>query len=525
MRSPVSLRALLLAFVCVCAPVGVTSAHAQPDVAWLGVQERENLPERAAAALDAAIGSVLAQTLEPDISVETETPQSPRAKRALTELDFLGVAPGDALRDRESRALGIMLGAKVTVRTWVEVMGAKTRVTVFSAAVNRRESVIDQVDGTAPPQETFDLAAWAGGIGGKVGRKVGASVGELLRWTPKDAAGFAVAAARFLDDGQPGIAALEFNRAITLAPAEPTYYLASARAYTALGDAQRARGRLRTAVALAPDMAQARLELGRAHLAAGDADAAAAELRRALDLGAGFDAHMALAAALENAGDLNGARQQYEQAANLRPGDTAATARASRVAAPLSAQTGAARPSQAQETEPEPDAARREVMLYYVGSGQPTEAVRQLRLLAEERGKPIGYGPKDYVTVARALDREFESIVVEARSGWDGLQRRSITPQQMTDAVRRLHERSDTLARAAEGIAAPPELERGHRHRVLAYNLLNQSDFCLLRYIEGRKDDDYDQSVIARQGAIAELRRAWDLDVDAGWPTRTAAEE
>jgi len=525
MRSPVSLRTLLLAFACVCAPVAVTSAPAQPDVAWLGVQERENLPERAAAAFDAAIGSALAQTLEPGISVETETLQSPRARRALTELDFLGVAPGDALRDRESRALGIMLGAKVTVRAWVEVMDGKTRVTVFSAAVNRRESVIDQVDGTAPPQETSDLAAWAGGIGGKVGRKVAASVGELLRWTPKEAAGFAAAAARFLEEGQPGIAALEFNRAITLAPAEPTYYLGSARAYTALGDAARARGRLRSAVALAPDMAEARLELGRAHLAAGEADAAAAELRRALDLGAGFDAHVALGAALEKAGDLNGARQQCEQAAELRPDDTETAARASRVAAALSAQTGAARPAETEETEPGPDAARREAVLYYVGSGQPTEAVRQLRLLADERGEPIGYVPKDYVTVARALDREFESIVAEARRGWDGLQRRSITPQQMGDTLSRLHERSDTLARAAEGIAAPPKLERGHRHRVLAYNLLNQSDFFLRRYVEGRQDDDYDQSVIARQGAIAELRRAWDLDVDAGWPTRTAAEE
>lgn len=513
----------MLALLCALSAPQRANAAAQPEVLWVGIQERENLPEPAATALDSGIRAALKQALSPKLTVETGTMQSPQAQRALAELDFMGVGPGDVLRDREARALGAALGAKATIRAWAEGAGGKTRVTLLAAAVNRREAAISQTEGPAPPPEAPALTGWGRDLGRQAVSGISGSIADMVKNAPQDAAGFAAAAAEFLREGQPGVALLEFNRAIALAPRDASYYAGSARAYAALGDATRARRRLELARELSADTTEAHTDLGRAYLALGDPDSAIRELRLALERGAGLEAHLALGEALATSGDLEAARQEYEKAVAIAPSDAEAAARLAGITRALSSPARvSSRPPAAAVPTPEAEA---EPAGSVGAAAQPGAAVEQLRALAEQSGGQLRYEPRDYVAAARVMDREMDSIVNEARERWEGMSRRSVTPQQMTDALRGLEQRSDALARAAEGVVPPPALERGYRHRVLAYSLLSQSDFLLLRYMTDGSAADYDSGLIARQGAIAEIRRAWDLDAAVGWPTRTAAEQ
>jgi len=524
MRTAGVRRLLAAAVIAMCASVISGIAQAKPDVVWLGVQDRDDMSKAAAAALDSAIGAALSKALAPQGTVETATRQLPDVRRALEELDFVSVAPGDALGDTEARALGLVLGAKATIRAWAEIVGDKARLTTFTAAVHRRQAVIHQEQAPAPMGSSARLAPWAETVARGIAAKIAGSIGDVLRGAPDGAAGFAAAANEFLNGGEAGIAALEFDRAIAAAPKDADYYLGSARAYRALGDFARARRQLDIAQEFKPFAADVWLELGRLNLAAGDVRAALGELNRAIELGAGDDARMTLASALAKSGDLKGAGEQYRLVAQNDPANTEAAKRAAEIEAASASPTQVEVPSTPAPEAPDSYEARLKLLDAYVERGETAEAIRQLRLLSESKGEPVSYEPAEYVAVARLLDGEMDAILDKARRDWEALQRAQMTVQQGAESIKALHTRSDALARAAEALAAPPALERGYRHRVLAYNLLNQSDFALLRYLERREDSYYDQALIARQAAAMELERAWSLDAEAGWPTRTAAE-
>jgi len=518
-------RLLLAAIILACTLAVTGIATSDPDLLWLGVQEKDDLSWQGAVALDMAMESRLTAALAlKKITVQYATRQTPRARRALDEFGFVRVGPNDALGDTEARALGVALSAAATVRAWVDIEGGTTRLTTFTAAVHRRQSVIHQVEAPAPPDTSAQLRDWAHGLAGAAAAKIAASLGDVLRDAPMSAAQFAAAGEQFLAEGTPSIAMLEFNRAIALAPKETDYYVACARAYDAMGEPDRARRQIDIALDLSPDSAQARLELGRLDLSSGQTDAAIRELQRAIDLGAGSEARMALGDALARSGDLRAAGEEYRAVAEKEPSNVEAAKRAAEVAAALASPAAGGEVSATAQAPSQP-AATRQLVDAYVERGDRAAAIRELRLLGEQKPGSASYEPKEYVKVARMLDREMDDILAEARKQWDALGRAAATTQQVTDTIRALHERSDALARAAEAIAAPPALERGYRHRVLAFALLNQSDFDLMRYLERHEDSYYDEGVIAREAAVAALKRAWELDAEAGWPTRTAAEE
>jgi Flp pilus assembly protein TadD len=516
-------RLSLAAAIIACAFVFAGVAASDPDVLWLGIQQKGDLSRSQAAALDLAMGSRLTAALAPrSITVQYATRQTPQARRALDEFGFVQVGPSDALGDTEARALGVALGARVTIRAWADIVGGTTRVTTFTAAVHRRQSIIHQVEAPTPPDTPARLRDWARELAGAAADKIAVSIGDALREAPTSAAQFAAAGERFLAEGAPGIAMLEFNRAIALAPKQPAYYAASAQAYEAMGEPDRARRQIDIALGLNPNSAQARFELGRAYLSRGDTRAAIRELRQAVDLGAGSEARLALGDALTRSGDLNAARDEYRALAEQEPDNAEAAKRAAQIAAVLASSEQSA---EVTPTSQAPPGAGRKLVDTYVEQGERAAAIRELCSIGERKGGPTSYEPKEYVKIARMLDREMDDILAEARTQWDALGRSAVTTQQAADAIRSLHERSDALARAAEAIAAPPALERGYRHRVLAFTLLNQSDFDLMRYLERHEDAYYDEGVVAREAAVAELKRAWDLDAEAAWPTRTAAED
>lgn len=499
-------------------------AYAEPDVLWLGIQDADGMPKAAAAVLDTALSVAVTEALAKRATVEPATKQTPAARRALQELTFLESAPGDALGDTGARALGLAFGAKATIRAWAEVAGERTRLTTFTAAVHRRQAVIHQQEAALPPDSQRAAADWADEIARRVAAKLALAVADVVRDAPTSPAGYAAAAEAFMSEGAPGIAALEYYRAITAAPGEADYYLGSARAYRAAGDDERARRQLEVALKLRPDMAAARLELGRLRLSAGDAAGAAQELKRAIELGAGNEARMALAAVFTASGDLESAGEQYRLVAESDPANAEAAKRAAEIAVALAPPGGTEELHAAAEAAPDSEVLAKSLLDAYVERGEVGEAIGQLRLLAGREDGRMRVEPRDYVRIARLLDREMEAVLEQARREWDGLARAAVTKEQAGDAVKALHERSDALAQGVEMIAAPAALERGHRHRALAFSLLNQSDFLLLRYLQRGEDAFYDEALIARRAAAAELNRAWDLDAEGGWPTRTAAE-
>jgi len=512
---------LLLAAVILACTLAVTGvATSDPDVLWLGVQEKDDLSRQAAVALDMAMESRLTAAVAPKkITVEYATRQTARARRALDEFGFVRVGPNDALGDTEARALGIALGAAATVRAWVDIEGGTTRLTTFTAAVHRRQLIVHQVEAPAPPDTSAALRDWARGLTSAAAAKIAGSIGEALRDAPASAAQFAAAGGRFWAEGLPSIAMLEFNRAIALAPKETGYYVACAQMYEAMGEPDRARRQIDVALDLNPNSAAARLELGRLDLGSGQTDEAIRELRRAIDLGAGDEAHMTLGDALARSGDLKAAAEEYRAVMEAEPGNAEAAKRTDELAAALaSSAASAVTPAVSQLV------ATRQLVNSYVERGDRAAAIRELRFLGEHAGS-ASYEPKGYAKVARLLDREMDDILTEARRQWDALDRAAVTTEQVAGTIEALHERSDALARAAEAIVAPPALERGYRHRVLAFTLLNQSDFDLMRYLERHENSYYDEGVVAREAAVAELKRAWELDAEAGWPTRTAAEQ
>jgi len=498
------------------------------------------MPQRAVAALDTAVRVELDKAVAPKFNVLAATRQSPETRRALQELDFMRLPPGDVLGDAAARALGVALGAKATVRAWAEIARDQARLTTFSAAVHRRQAIIDQVDAPSPPEAASGLGAWARDIARRIAARVAPSIGDLTAGAPTDAAGYAAAGASFLKTA-PGIAALEYSRAIAAAPKEPSYYLGAARAYTAAGAPERASRQLEIALRLDPNLVSARVDLGRADLAAGDAVNAVRQLETAIEQGAGDDARMALAAAFLRTGNLIAAQEQYRIVAAHDAKNTEAAKRAAEIAAGL-ASPGAARPAAPPEAgrsggaapgaAPEGSAPTGAmaagdgagVLDKLVAAGNANELIRQLPRLAEGSAGSVKLDARQYVRVARVMDREVDAIMDQARVDFDALRSGAMSKQKVIDAMQALHARSEALARASEAIAPPAALQRGHVHRALGYSLLNQSDFGLLRYLERGENSYYDEAVVARRGATAELRRAWDLDAAAGWPTRTAAE-
>jgi hypothetical protein len=74
-----------------------------------------------------------------------------------------------------------------------------------------------------------------------------------------------------------------------------------------------------------------------------------------------------------------------------------------------------------------------------------------------------------------------------------------------------LHDRSDALATVAERMQVSAALDPAHRYRVLAYNLLNQSNFEALMYLQSRDADRQTRSDLLRDAFRKSLKEAQAL--------------
>jgi len=71
-----------------------------------------------------------------------------------------------------------------------------------------------------------------------------------------------------------------------------------------------------------------------------------------------------------------------------------------------------------------------------------------------------------------------------------------------------IHERSEALATLAKRMEVSPLLDPAHRYRLLAYNLLNQSNFESLMYLRTRDAEHQRRSDLLRSAFRKSLGQA-----------------
>lgn len=160
------------------------------------------------------------------------------------------------------------------------------------------------------------------------------------------------------------------------------------------------------------------------------------------------------------------------------------------------------------ELDPQDRATRQALTRTLLAEGNLPEGIEQLRLLAQENPGPVALTVGDYQRTMRFWTTELAATL----NGLDPLlsqyRQGGLTMEQMGAAIQRLHGRSDNLARLAEKISPPKELDRSHRYWVLAANLVNQSDFEALRYTQGEGEEVLRRAQLFRQAAAAAAQEA-----------------
>jgi hypothetical protein len=154
------------------------------------------------------------------------------------------------------------------------------------------------------------------------------------------------------------------------------------------------------------------------------------------------------------------------------------------------------------------DEIQRELGRLYLAEGKIPEGVQYLLAYYEQPSRPV-YQDEDYLTVAGALDTEAEAVARAVQGAFAAQAIGQFSNEQADRELTALHDRSEALATLAEKMQVSPLLDPAHRYRVLAYNLLNQSDFEALMF--------------TRTGDAERQRRA-DLLRTAFWKSRDQAE-
>jgi len=133
-----------------------------------------------------------------------------------------------------------------------------------------------------------------------------------------------------------------------------------------------------------------------------------------------------------------------------------------------------------------PDRLGAAVARVYLSAGYFAEGVQALLAYQTEEAPP--YPDADYLAIAAGLDQEGEGLGRRV-GAVSALPVRELTGEALDAELDALHDRSDKLATLAERMRVSDRLDPAHRYRVLAYNLLNQSNFEALMYFRTHDRD------------------------------------
>jgi Tfp pilus assembly protein PilF len=417
-------------------------------------------------------------------------PKSPVVQLAASEewIPAAALEQDDLTTYREP--LGVATGADAAL--FGDIAERETEVVLhltLSGTVSGQETTLE----LSAPREA-DQSATAAALAEKVVAALTPAVWAQIR---ADVQGKRAAAAQRYAAGQAAMAAsmygdalLNFEAALLGDPTNRTYLTSDAAARGALGDYSGAVVRMRSLAAVAPSDAEISVQLGNAALRAGrPAEAEAAFLGAAEDLGQDPRVVEGLALACKAQGKRERAQEYYQVLVGLLP----ALANSPPTLPGLLANSDVT----VQLSDVPPEEIGRELGRFYLAQGYLAQGVAWLLSYHRQGGRPP-YDDAEYLDIAASLDEESSGIAADAQGLLAGREFGQSDDEQASARMQALHDRSDALATLAERMQVSPLLDPAHRYRVLAFNLLNQSNFEALMYLQTNDSDRQKRSDLLR---------------------------
>ncbi len=270
-------------------------------------------------------------------------------------------------------------------------------------------------------------------------------------------------------------AVVDFEAALLGDPKNPDYLRGSAQARGALGDYSGAAVRMRSLATVMPSDAEIALQFGYSALRAGEASQAEAAFKEAAEQ-LGHDPRVVEGLALSMKAQNQPARAQeyYTVLMTLVPG---LMGEPDWLPALLANDKSEVRFAELSQGE-----IQRELGRLYLDEGKIPEGIRHLVVYYEQPDRPV-YQDDDYLAVAGTLDTEAESVARAVQAVFAALALNQYNNEEADHELNALHDRSEALATLAEKMQVSSLLDPAHRYRVLAYNLLNQSNFEALMFV------------------------------------------
>ena len=125
-----------------------------------------------------------------------------------------------------------------------------------------------------------------------------------------------------------------------------------------------------------------------------------------------------------------------------------------------------------------------------------------------EGGDRPPYGETEYVGISEAVDAEAEAAARDAQGVFAAQALGELSDDEADGEMDSIHERSEGLAALAERMEVSSLLDPAHRYRLLAYNLLNQSNFESLMYLRTRDPERQRRSDLLRSAFRKSLGQA-----------------
>jgi tetratricopeptide (TPR) repeat protein len=446
------------------------------------------------------------------------------------------VEEGDLEGERLSTArhrLAVAAGAETSLTAEVvEGPGEVTLKANLAGAVSRREA-------------SFEVGAPSEGGPEAVARELARQVAAALAGPVWAAAGAdedgarAAAVTRYaagreaLALGMYREAVLELESALMAEPDNPEYLREAAEARAAGGDPTGAVARLRRLADLTPEDTEVLLRLGDVALAAGEPERAEAAFLRAEELSPGEPRTIeGVARSARARGDFARSEGYYARLLPLVGVDYEPTRE--HVIATLGIpweDFGFRRVREPGRSEALPAVLARlpddtirlagipsdevgfQLARVYLWMGDVAAGLSALAGY-HEAGDRRAYTDIEYVEVAPALDELSEAVARGAQVTFADRAVGDLGDEDADAEMDRLHDESDRLATLGERMQVSPRLDPAHRYRVLAYNLLNESNFEALMFLR-TEDPDHQRRAEVLRSAFREARAQANLLGDA----------
>ena len=311
-------------------------------------------------------------------------------------------------------------------------------------------------------------------------------------------------------------AVLELEAALAGEWDNPDYLRWAAEARAAEGDYKSALVRLRYLAALEPENAEALLRSGDVALLAGEPEQAEAAFMGAGEI-APDDARAVegVARSARARGDFERSERHYDRLLALLglaavgegyvgPSSGEIGREPGMIGAPTSHRSLAAiLARRADDTVRLTDIPAEEVELQlarvYLRAGDMRAGVNALVRYHAGESRPCK--DDEYLDVFPALDEQAEGIGRAAQMTLAARALGELDDEEADSEMDRMHDESDRLATLAERMAVSRQLDPAHRYRVLAYNLLNESNFESLMFLRTGDPDRHRRAELLRTAA------------------------